>query len=78
MAVIDIGAVIKGITERKLVYSDGAQQQTLFIRDVALENVGMPPQVLPVPTFTLAVTDATQWAALQVGATVTVRIDTGA
>ena len=53
MAEIDIGAQIKGITERAVKYSDGANMQTLYIRDVSMEVVGMPPQVLPVPSFVL-------------------------
>lgn len=76
---IDIGAQIMGIQQRSVVYMDNTNPQapttqTLYIRDVSMQIVGMPAAVQPVPSFTLAVTDATQWNQLQVGQTVTVSI----
>jgi hypothetical protein len=73
---IDIGATITAIIQRSVVYMDGEPptQQTLHIRDVTMQIVGMPAAVNPAPVFSLAVTDATQWNQLQVGATVTVSI----
>jgi hypothetical protein len=83
---IEIGAKITGIVQREVVYMEqGAPAgnpltipapvtQTLYIRDVAFEIVGMPAAVQPVPRFVVAVTDATQWDTLQVGQTCTVVI----
>jgi hypothetical protein len=73
---IEIGAQITGIVQREVVYSAGdpPAAQTLFVRDVAFKIVGMPPEVFPVPTFMIAVTDAGQWDTLQVGQTCTITI----
>jgi hypothetical protein len=72
---IQIGAAIKAISERKIAYMEGNVTQTLYIRDVAFEIVGMPTAVNPVPTFAIAVTDATQWNTLAVGQTCTITIE---
>lgn len=72
---IEIGAVIKGIAERSVFYMDNANppvQQTLNIRDVTFQIVGMPSGAPPM--FSIAVTDATQWNTLQVGQTCTITI----
>lgn len=71
---IEIGAVIRGIHERAVTYQAEGVPQKLYIRDVQFEVVGMPPEVLPVPTFTIPVTDATQWDTLRVGQTCTIAI----
>lgn len=83
---IEIGAQIKGITERRVTYVEQgppvgeppvappAETKTLYIRDVSFEMVGMPAAVQPPPTFSIAVTDATQWDALRVGQTCTIVI----
>lgn len=67
MATITLGATVRGITERKIVYSDGAQQQTILIHDVLMEVAGLPPQVLPLQTFTVPVLDQAQWNSIFVG-----------
>lgn len=71
---IDIGAEITSITqiEQNYVINDPPETKTLVIRNVVFRVVGMPVPVPP--TFTLAVTDATQWNTLQVGRTYTVSI----
>jgi hypothetical protein len=73
---IEIGAKIIGIAEREVAYQAGepAARQTLFIRDVTFEVVGMPSEVQPVPRFIIPVTDATQWNTLAVGQTCTITI----
>jgi len=83
---IEIGAQIKGIVERKVQYMEQGPPagdppvvpppvvQTLYIRDVSFEIVGMPAAVQPVPSFVIAVTDATQWDQLAVGQTCTIAI----
>jgi hypothetical protein len=70
---IEIGAQIIGIAQRSVRYQDQGAPTTLYIRDVTFQVVGMPEEVAP-PVFAIAVTDATQWDQLQVGATVTVSI----
>jgi hypothetical protein len=72
---IQIGAMIRGIVQRDHGYLDQGtppQPATLYIRDVTFELVGSP--IVPGPTFTIAVTDATQWDTLQVGQTCTIAI----
>lgn len=72
---IELGAQIRGITQRDVTYMTGdpPAPQTLYVRDVLFALVGTPPEVAA-PVFTIAVTDATQWDQLHVGATVTVSI----
>ena len=83
---IEIGAIIRAVVERKLIYMEQGppagdppvtpppETKTLYIRDVTFETVGMPAAVQPPPTFVIAVTDATQWDTLQVGKTCTIAI----
>lgn len=72
---IEIGAMITAISQRDIAYMGGEPPvlQHIYIRDVTLQVVGLPPQVPPV-VFTVAVNDATQWDQLQVGKTVTVSL----
>lgn len=77
---IDIGAQIMAIVQRSIIYQDTTDPQnpvtkTMYLRDVTMQIVGLPAAVQPPPTFVVAVNDATQWDQLQVGKTVTVKIE---
>lgn len=83
---IEIGATITAIVQRRVQYMEQGPPtgdppvvpppviQTLYIRDVSFEMVGMPAAVQPIPSFVVAVTDATQWDTLRVGQTCTIVI----
>jgi len=71
---IEVGAQITGIVQRSVSYlaGDPPVAQTLYIRDVTFQTVGMPAGQAPI--FSIAVTDATQWDTLRVGQTCTITI----
>lgn len=67
---IDIGGRIIAIVQRTVMFGD--PPQPLYVRDVTFEIVGTP--MTAPPTFTVAVTDATQWNQLKVDDTCTIAI----